>query len=150
MDCTHLSLPVGVIVDIDGQSACHGYGNGSRGAPLDGLLHQVQGRRRVYGWHPVQATPAQVVTSPVMCNVHGSPVSCLPPAREHVWVLRWQYTVTKQTILHPPGRSHVITQALKCGVGFPTYHVSICAFTFNPSGPSSCEMAGREALTGRT
>lgn len=81
-----LALPVGVIVDVDSQGACHSNGDGSRGTPLDGLLHQVQGRRCVYGWHPIQATPAQVVTSPVMCDVHGSPVSCLPSARENMQV----------------------------------------------------------------
>ena len=79
---TDLSLSVRVIVDVDGQSASHPNGNSCRQTPLDGILHQVEGRGCVDGWHPVQATPAQVVAGPVMGNVHGSPVSSLPPARQ--------------------------------------------------------------------
>lgn len=76
----HLPLPVRVIVDVNGEGAGDANGDGGRQAPVDGVLHQVQGRGGVDCRHPVEAAPAQVVAGPVMRNVHRAPVPSFPPA----------------------------------------------------------------------
>ena len=77
---THLPLPVCIVVDVDGSHAGEEKRSSKRPAQGDGVARQVEGRRGVDGCDPVQAAPAQVVACPVMHDVHGPPISCLPPA----------------------------------------------------------------------
>ena len=76
----YLALSVGIIVNIDAKYPKSEVEPGSQAWHLVRMLHKKQGLWSVDGRHPYKAAPTQIVACPIMCNVHGLPVSGLPSA----------------------------------------------------------------------
>jgi hypothetical protein len=74
----HLALNICLPVDIDHQGANQDRAKCQSSGQVVRVVGQVQCLRCVNSRHPVEAPPAEVVASTIMCNVHRSPVSSLP------------------------------------------------------------------------
>jgi len=74
----YISLIIGIKIDPNAEETSSENTSSGNGANIRSMRSQIKGMRGVDGRYPNKTSPTNIISSPIMLNVHGAHVSHFP------------------------------------------------------------------------